>query len=87
MDVTGNNAKKAGLQKGDMIYYLDDTKITSGSQLISLVQKHSVGEKVTFTIVRENKLIEIPVVLEDSKDIPESSASGQSGQPGQQGQQ
>ena len=87
MDVTGNNAKKAGLQKGDMIYYLDDTKITSGSQLISLVQKHSVGDKVTFTIVRENKLIEIPVVLEDSKDIPESSASGQSGQPGQQGQQ
>lgn len=84
MDVTGNNAQKAGLQKGDMIYYLDDTKITSGSQLISLIQKHSVGDEVTFTIVRENKLLEIPVVLEDSKDIPESTASGQSGQQAQQ---
>ena len=82
VDVTGKNAQKAGLQKGDMIYYLDDTKITSGSQLINLIQKHQIGDKVTFTVVRDNKLVEIKLVLEDSQDVPKSTAE-QSSSPSQ----
>ena len=74
VDVTGKNAQKAGLQKGDMIYYLDDTKITSRSQLINLILKHQIGDKVTFTVVRDNKLVEIKLVLEDSQDVPKSTA-------------
>lgn len=93
-EVTGNNAKKAGLQPGDMIYYLDDTKITSGSQLINLIQKHNIGDKVKFTVVRDNKLIEISLELEDSQSVktvtdgqPGQGQQGQNGQQGQQGQQ
>lgn len=74
-EVNGNNAKKAGLEVGDMIYYLDDTKITSGSQLISLIQSHEVGDRVTFTVVRNNNLEKISLVLEDAQDIPEASSS------------
>ena len=34
-DVTGKNAKKAGLKSGDLIYYVDETKITSSAQLVA----------------------------------------------------
>ncbi len=66
-DVTGNNAKKAGLKAGDLIYYLDDTKITSSAQLVSLIQKHNIGDEVTFTVVRDNEMIKISLQLEESQ--------------------
>ena len=66
-DVTGKNAQKAGLQAGDLIYYLDDTKITSSAQLVGLIQKHEVGDVVTFTVVRDNELIKMDVELELSQ--------------------
>ena len=66
-DVTGKNAQKAGLQKGDLIYYLDDTKITSSAQLVGLIQKHEVGDVVTFTVVRNNELLKMDVELELSQ--------------------
>lgn len=87
-DITGDNAKKSGLKVGDLIYYLDDTKITSGSQLISLIQSHEVGDKVTFSVVRDNDIVKISLVLEDSQDVKSKSSSGsQQGQQDQQGQQ
>lgn len=66
-DVTGKNAQKAGLQTGDLIYYLDDTKITSSAQLVALIQKHEVGDIVTFTVVRDNELLKMDVELELSQ--------------------
>ncbi|MBQ2160341.1 MAG: PDZ domain-containing protein, partial [Firmicutes bacterium] len=49
------------------IYYLDDTKITDSAQLVSLIQKHNIGDKVTFTVVRNNEMIKIDVELEESQ--------------------
>ena len=74
-EVTGENAKKAGLKAGDLIYYLDDTKITSGDQLVSLVQQHEVGDKVTFTVVRDNEMQQITLELEESSAIPSSDGN------------
>ena len=83
-EVTGDNAKKAGLKAGDLIYYLDDTKITSGSQLVSLIQSHEVGDEVTFSVVRNNEIVSVPLVLEDAQSVNTSSASDdESGQQNQ----
>jgi len=68
-DVTGKNAEKAGLKKGDLIYYLDDTKITSGTQLVGLIQSKEIGDTVTFTIVRDNRMVDIDVKLVDSSTV------------------
>lgn len=68
-ELTGKNAKKSGLEAGDLIYYLDDTKITSGAQLIALIQEHDPGDKVVFTVVRDNELHKYDLVLEESADI------------------
>ena len=72
-EVTGNNAKKAGLEKGDLIYYLDDTKITSSAQLVALIQNHEVGDEVTFTVVRNNEIIKCELALEESKQASTKS--------------
>lgn len=71
-EINGKNAKKSGLEVGDMVYYLDDTKINSGAQLISLIQEHNPGDEVTFTVVRNNELKKCSLVLEDSQDVKTS---------------
>lgn len=64
--VTGEKAQAAGLKPGDLIYYLDDDKITSSSQLIALIQTHQIGDVVTFTVVRNNEIIKCDVELVES---------------------
>ena len=63
-DVTGENAKKAGLQKGDMIYYVDDVKITDSAVLLKTIQDHKIGDTVTFTVVRGSDILKCDVQLE-----------------------
>ena len=64
-EVTGENAKKAGLKAGDLIYMIDKEEVTSSDMLINEIQKHEVGDTVTFTIVRDDKMHEIKVELEE----------------------
>ena len=75
MGVTGDNAKKAGLQQGDMIYYLDDVKITDSATLLKTIQSHKVGDTVTFTIVRGGDILKVDVQLEDSAKIQQKASS------------
>jgi len=68
-EVTGDNAKKAGLKAGDLIYMIDDEKVTGSDMLVRRIQKHKVGDKVTFTVVRNDEMIDIEVELQDSNDV------------------
>ena len=78
--VNGEKAKAAGLKPGDLIYYLDDDKITSSSQLISLIQGHSVGDVVTFTVVRNNEILKFDVELvESTPELQQASNQLQQG--------
>ncbi len=72
-EVTGENAKKAGLKAGDLIYYVDDVKITDSSTLLSTIQSHQVGDTVEFTIVRDNEIKKFNVKLQSAH---EASGSG-----------
>lgn len=64
-EVTGENAKKAGLKAGDLIYMIDKKEVTSSDMLISEIRSHKIGDTVTFTIVRDDKMHEIKVVLQE----------------------
>jgi putative serine protease PepD len=46
-------AADAGLERGDVITKVDDTEITSGSDLTSAVRSHQPGDKVTITYTRD----------------------------------
>ena len=72
-DVTGENAKKAGLKAGDLIYYLDDVKITDTSTLLNTIQSHQVGDIVEFTVVRYNEIKKIKVKLQSSHEAAGNS--------------
>ncbi len=63
--VDGENAKKSGIQAGDMIYYIDDTQITSASDLTSTIQKYSVGDKIRVTVVRNGEIKELSLTLSE----------------------
>ena len=63
-EVTGENAKKAGLKAGDLIYYSDDVKVTDSSVLLKEIQSHEIGDTVEFTIVRDNDMKKIKVKLQ-----------------------
>lgn len=65
-EVTGENAKKAGLEAGDLIYMINKKEVTGSDMLINEIQSHEVGDKVTFTIIRDDKMHEIKVVLQEA---------------------
>jgi putative serine protease PepD len=49
----GQPAADAGLEQGDVITKVDDTDITSGSDLTSAIRSHQPGDKVTITYTRD----------------------------------
>jgi putative serine protease PepD len=49
----GTPAADAGLQQGDVITKVDDTEVTSGSDLTSAIRSHQPGDKVTITYTRD----------------------------------
>jgi len=61
--VISDGAQKAGFKEGDMLYYIDDTKITQPTDLTDALQKHSVGDKVKITVVRGDQMVDLTVVL------------------------
>ena len=62
--VTGENAKDAGFQEGDKILSFDGADISTSNDLISEVQKHEPGDKITVKVERDGKSKKIKTVLE-----------------------
>lgn len=63
--VEGDNAKAAGFKSGDLVYAVDNNQITSFEDLSSIITSHKVGDKVTYTIVRDGKTMDISFKLEE----------------------
>ncbi len=56
-------AAKAGLQEGDVITKVDDTAISSNTELSAAVNTHKAGDEVSFTIFRKGETLTISVTL------------------------
>ena len=63
-DISGENAKSAGFEKGDKIVAFDGENISNSNDLISALQKHSSGDKVKVKVERDGKNKTISTVLE-----------------------
>lgn len=85
----GSGADKAGIQANDIIIGINDTVITSISQLNDVKNKCKVGDTVTLTICRNNKKSEVKVKLGESTNTETESSSDdtQNNQQNQQDQQ
>ncbi|MEO8556322.1 MAG: trypsin-like peptidase domain-containing protein [Actinomycetota bacterium] len=63
--VSGTPADKAGLQAGDAIIAVDGNSIDGSLSLVAQVREHSVGDKVTFKILRDGQSRDISATLTD----------------------
>lgn len=59
----GKHAGRAGLRRGDVIVAVDGTPVRNGGNLMVILAKKEVGDKVTIGVVRAGKLAEIEVEL------------------------
>lgn len=59
----GSGAEKAGLQEGDLIVKVDGQSVKKSTDLNSIRDKKAPGDSMTFTIVRDGELKDVPVVL------------------------
>ncbi len=57
---------KAGLQAGDIVTKIDNTDVTSASELTSAISNYKPGDKVTLTIFRSGETKTVEVTLEES---------------------
>ncbi len=67
----GSCADKAGLEIGDIITAVDDTTISSSSELSDVVQTYKAGDTVTLTIYRDNATTTLSMTLDESNPTRE----------------
>jgi len=59
----GGSAYEAGIKEGDVITTVHDVPVSSVSELQGQISRYRPGDKITVTVSRNNKNIELPVVL------------------------
>lgn len=64
--VTENGpAAQAGFKTGDMITKFGDTDVSTSDELTSAIKKTNIGDKVTITIIRNNRTMTVEVTIGD----------------------
>lgn len=61
----GYAADKAGLQEGDIITALGETKIASSSELIAAMENYRAGDAVTLSVYRGGETLTVSVTLDE----------------------
>lgn len=67
-EVTSDEAVKAGLRKGDLIYTINGEQVTSSDMIINVVKSKKVGDKVSLKIVRDDDILDIEVKLTEATE-------------------
>ena len=55
-------------QAGDRIIAIDGNSISTSSDIKAILHEHTVGDKITVTVSRKNKIVDVEVTLIDSAD-------------------
>jgi Do/DeqQ family serine protease len=63
--VENRPAQKAGIKPGDIVLAIDDLPINSASELQEVIATKDSGEKVKISLIRDNKALELNVVLKE----------------------
>jgi serine protease Do len=63
--IKGSAAERAGIEEWDIIVECNGEKITAKNPLGHILQKCKIGEQTTFTILRDNKKIDLKAKLEE----------------------
>ena len=72
----GRTADKAGMKKGDIIVAINGTNVKNGAALQEKINSFHPGDKATFKIIRDSKMMEIPVTFLNDEEISAVSEDG-----------
>lgn len=72
----GRTADKAGIKKGDIIVAINGTNVKNGAALQEKINSFHPGDKATFKIIRDAKVMEIPVTFLNDEEINAVSEDG-----------
>jgi len=64
--VPDSPADKAGVKQGDIITQINGTDIDENHSLVSLLDQHAVGDKVSLTVLRDGKTLHLTATLGSS---------------------
>ena len=67
--VDNSPAQKAGLQKGDIIYKIDNEKIVNPVTLAETIRKKKAGDNVKIYILRDKKNKDFKITLAENKEF------------------
>ena len=67
--VTGSDAAKQGVKKGDILTAVNGTAVTTTSQVNDIKDACKVGDTMTLTVWRDGKTMDFKVKLVESSDI------------------
>lgn len=78
---TGTPAQEAGFQQGDVITKVNDTKISSASDLTAAVTKLSSGDKATFTFTRngQEQTVQVTLAERDTSSLSDNNSGSGKG--------
>lgn len=62
------NALNEEFKSGDRIIAIDGNSVSTSSDIKSIINGHKVGDKVTVTVSRKNKIVDVEVTLIDSAE-------------------
>ncbi|NDL68201.1 S1C family serine protease [Anaerotalea alkaliphila] len=65
----GSAAETAGIQVGDVIYSLDNRRITSSERLFEALGSYKAGDKVTIGLVRSEEIMQVEATLTRYGDV------------------
>lgn len=60
-------AKEAGIKEGDIIIEIDNSKVKSVSEIQEKIGRHSPGDKVSVSVMRDNKTKNFEIELKNKK--------------------
>ena len=76
--VSGSPADKAGLKVGDVIVAYDGNAVSSTYSLLGYVRASALNDKVTLTIVRGGKTMDVEVTLDKEESVVNGSGRSNS---------
>jgi Do/DeqQ family serine protease len=68
--IDGGAAEKAGMKNGDVILQIQGFPVNSKSELQEIISQHNPGDKISLTVSREGKQLDLSLtLLTENKDI------------------
>lgn len=73
--ISGSAAEKAGIQSGDIITKIDDTEISSYTDLSATIKKYSAGDTATVEVYRSGETISLSITFDEETSESSNSAA------------